>query len=124
MYLFEFDDSRKEEDQVDAILVAAKRLEDLQKTGKIDDYKLHDLNNLVKFLNKYLTSSNSSIITLSTGDIRKMVSSPENPFKKSIKNIQGEKVIFKGEEEVAPPESPPPEQSKEVVGKMAKSAMR
>ena len=121
MLLLEFDDQQVESD---AILVAANRLEELHKQKKTKQLQLDKLDNLVKFLNNYLSTNSSTYLTLSPGDVRRMVGSQENPFKKSIKNIQGDQVIFTGEEEKAPPESPSPEQSKDVVGKMAKSAMK
>ena len=46
------------------------------------------------------------------------------PLKNVVSNIEGDMVIFKGLEPATPStETPPPEQSKEVVAKMAKSAM-
>ena len=45
------------------------------------------------------------------------------PLKNIISNIQGDQVIFKGmPQQPAAPDSPPPEQSKEIVSKMAHKA--
>jgi len=45
-------------------------------------------------------------------------------FQKIVSDINGKEVMFKGiEQPEAPVETPPPEQSQEVVAKMAKNAM-
>jgi len=45
------------------------------------------------------------------------------PLKNVISNIQGDKVVFKGmPQQPSVPDSPPPEQSQEIVSKMAHKA--
>jgi len=45
------------------------------------------------------------------------------PLKNVISNIQGDKVVFKGmPQQPAVPDAPPPEQSKDIVSKMAHKA--
>ena len=62
-------------------------------------------------------------LVLSPGDIYGMLQ--QKPLKNVISNVQGQDVIFKGLEQPEPAaEAPPPEQSKEVVAKMAQSAMK
>lgn len=61
-------------------------------------------------------------LVLSKNDLYSMMQT--KPLKNIVSNIEGDTVIFKGlPQEPQQPESPPPEQSKEVVKKMAKSAM-
>jgi hypothetical protein len=61
-------------------------------------------------------------LVLSKDDLYSMMQS--KPLKNVVQNIEGDQVIFKGLQAPAQPESPPPEQGKEVVKKMAKSAMK
>jgi len=62
-------------------------------------------------------------LVLSPSDIYGMLQ--QKPLKNVISNVQGQDVIFKGLEQPEPAaEAPPPEQSKEVVAKMAQSAMK
>jgi hypothetical protein len=62
-------------------------------------------------------------LILSREDLYGMIQ--KKPLKSIISNIQGDEVVFKG---IAPatqtPPAPPPEQSKEVVDKMAQNAMK
>ena len=117
MYLYEFDNQK---DEVNSILVAADRLEDLRKQGQLkSNWSLYQL---TKWLNGYLYQINSNT-TLSEKDVLTMVSSDKNPFKKSITNIQGGEVVFKGNQEVAPPEPESSEKSGDVVSKMAKKTI-
>ena len=60
-------------------------------------------------------------LVLSKNDLYSMMQN--KPLKNVVQNIEGDTVIFKGLQEPKQPESPPPEQGKEVVKKMAKSAM-
>jgi len=117
MHLYEFTSSR---DEVNSILVAADYLEDLHKQGKLKSNMNTD--QFVKYVNNYLYQNNSNLV-LTKKDILKMVSSPKNPFKMSIKNIQGDEVIFKGNQEKPPPEPQTAEKSKDTVEKMAKKTI-
>ncbi len=73
-------------------------------------------------VDKLLTYFRKFDITLSQNDLYSMMQS--KPLKNVVKNIEGDMVIFKGIEPAPKStETPPPEQSKEVVAKMAKSAM-
>lgn len=117
MYLFELDNQT---DEVNSITVAADRLEDLHKEGKLKNN--WSLDQLVTFVNHYLYEINSDLI-LTDQDILDMFGSEKNPFRKSIQNIQGGEVVFKGnQEKTTQPASA--EQSKDVVDKMAKKALK
>lgn len=59
-------------------------------------------------------------INLDINDVYDMIKTP--PLSTVIKNIQGEKVIFKGHDDT--PENPDETQSQKVVGQMAQSAMK
>ena len=117
MYLSELDNAS---DEVDAILVAADQLETLRKQNQLKNN--WSLNQFVKWLNGYLYQIDSNLI-LSNQDIFKMISSEQNPFKKTIQNIQGKEVVFKGNQGQPPPEKQTSDDSKDVVSKMAKSAI-
>lgn len=61
-------------------------------------------------------------LTLSKENLYSMIQT--KPLKNVINNIEGDQVIFKGlEQQPQQTEAPPPEQSQEIVAKMAKSAM-
>jgi len=60
-------------------------------------------------------------LVLSPNDIYNMIK--QKPLKNVISNVQGDEVVFKGLEAPKQPEAPPPEQSKEVVSKMAQNAL-
>jgi len=61
-------------------------------------------------------------LVLSRDDLYSMIQT--KPLKNVITNIEGDSVVFKGLEPSQPaPEAPPPEQSQEIVKKMAQSAM-
>lgn len=119
MYLFEFEN---QEDEVDAVLAAAGRLEDLHSEGKLKNN--WSMSQFVKWLNNYLAQVDSSV-TVSEKEIFNMLS-PENqnnPFKNVIDNANGEEVVFKGNQKADTPEPQSSENSQEVVGKMAKKAI-
>lgn len=74
-------------------------------------------------LDKLLTYFRRFDLILSPDDIYNMIK--QKPLKNVISNVEGSDVIFKGLEPKEPPaEAPPAEQSKEVVAKMAKHAMK
>lgn len=117
MYLSELDNAS---DEVDAILVAADQLESLHKQGQLKNN--WSLDQFTKWLNSYLYQIDSNVI-LSSADILKMVSSQQNPFKKTIQNIQNKEVVFKGNQGQPPPENTTSDSSKDVVSKMAKKTI-
>jgi len=62
-------------------------------------------------------------LTFSNDDLYKMIQT--KPLKNIITNIEGDQVIFKGvPQKEKQPESPPPDQSKDIVSKMAKKALK
>lgn len=118
MYLYELDN---EQDEVNSILVAADRLEDLRKQGQLkNNWSLYQL---TKWLNGYLYQINSDLI-LTDKNVLDMVGSDKNPFKKSISNIQNGEVVFIGNQGKPPPEPQSSEKSTDVVDKMAKKALK
>lgn len=110
MYLFEFD---SEKSLVARILVAADSLEQKRKDGKLKDN--WTINQLLDYFAK-------RDVTLSKDNLYSMIQ--KDPLKKTISNIQGDEVVFKGNQGKQQPEPPPPEKSKEVVDKMAKHALK
>ena len=117
MYISELDNSS---DEVDAILVAADQLETLRKQGQLKNN--WSLNQFTKWLNGYLYQIDSNLI-LDNSDVLKMASSEQNPFKKTIQNIQNNEVVFKGNQGQPPPEKSTADNSKDVVAKMAKKTI-
>lgn len=109
MYLYEMTDNEK----LIRIITAIDRLKNDLESGKItSNWTIDDL---LKYFRKY-------DIVLSPNDLYNMVQ--KKPLKTVVTNIQGKDVIFKGmPQQPAAPEAPPPEQSKEVVAKMAQHAM-
>lgn len=62
-------------------------------------------------------------VVLGAQDLYNMIK--VKPLNKVVSNIQGKEVVFKGlPQKPAIQEPPPPEQSQEVVAKMAKKAMK
>lgn len=71
---------------------------------------------------KLLTYFRKFDLTLSKENLYSMIQT--KPLKNVINNIEGDTVIFKGlQQQPQQTEAPPPEQSQEIVAKMAKSAM-
>lgn len=75
-----------------------------------------DIDTLIKYFQKY-------DVNLDREDLYSMIKVP--PLKNVIKNIQGDKVVFVGQEDptTAPPSSGS-EDNKKVVSQMAKKAMK
>jgi len=110
MYLFELTD----QDKLVKILTAIDVLKDAISTGVITSN--WDVDTLLKYFREHG-------IVLGTNDLYNMVQ--KKPLKNVISNIEGDEVIFKGlPQQQKAQETPPPEQSKEVVAKMAKKAMK
>lgn len=59
-------------------------------------------------------------ITLDVTDLYDMIQRP--PLNNVISNIQGDVVVFKGQDSAAPETSATPQDSKKIVAQMAKSA--
>lgn len=112
MYLFEFD---SEQGLFANILIASDALENLRKEGKLkQNWSKEELYN---FFGKYNVPS-----YVLDKHIFNMIQ--KDPLKKTISNIQGDEVVFKGNAGKEPTEAPPPEASEKVVDKMAKKAMK
>ena len=108
MFLYEFDET---EPLVDKIIVASGQLKNDLEKGKIQNWTVDQLLNYFQ---------NFDII-LDPTDLYAMIQKP--PLKGIISNIQGDKIIFKGEEQ-QPAADMPPQDDKKVVKQMAKSAMK
>lgn len=108
MYLFEFTDQEK----LIKILAATDQLKSDLESGKItNNWKTEELL-------KYFRDHD---VVLSKDDLYNMIQ--RKPLKHVIANIQGPEVIFKGlPQQPKAQDTPPPEQSKDVVAKMAKHA--
>jgi hypothetical protein len=108
MYLFEFDDSEK----INKIIAASDQLKIALDQGQI--VSNWDMDTLLKYFREF-------DIILSPNDLYNMIQ--KKPLQNIISNIEGDEVVFKGLEQPTQVETPPPEQSKEIVAKMAKGAM-
>lgn len=110
MRLIEFD---IQEPLVSKIVTASDQLRtDIEKDDLEYDW---DVDTLLKYFQKY-------DVNLDREDLYSMIKVP--PLKNVIKNIQGDKVIFVGQEQETPPSLPQPEDNKKVVSQMAKKAMK
>lgn len=112
MYLFELD---QEKALVSKIVALTNQLETDIEGNKInaDDYTVDEL---LDYFQKY-------DVILDVNDLYNMIKVP--PLSTIIKNIQGDKVVFKGHDEIKKKETDyTPEKSKEIVKKMAKSAIK
>lgn len=111
MHLFEFDNI---DPLVDSIVVAVDQLKsDLEKSEIDFDW---DVDTLLKYFQKY-------DIILDRSDLEEMVK--KAPLNKIVKNIQGDKVIFKGQEQDKLTASGSPNKdAKKTVSQMAKKAMK
>ena len=86
-----------------------------QLTSDIDSGVEHSDWSVDELLNYYKDNN----IILAKDDLYNMIKNP--PLKNKISNIQGDKVIFKGQETPVEPEE---EESKKVVKQMAQQAMK
>ena len=86
-----------------------------QLTSDIDSGDQHPDWTVEELLNYY---KNNDII-IDNSDLYDMIKKP--PLKNKISNIQGDKVIFKGQEPLVEPDE---EESKKVVDKMAHDALK
>jgi len=77
----------------------------------------------VQQLKDYFKKVSGGQLTFSNDDLYAMLQ--KKPLNSVISNIQGDEVVFKGltpTQKTEPP--PPPEQSKDIVDKMAQNAMK
>lgn len=109
MRLYEFVDDPR----LIKLIAATDQLRTMLQQGEIKEN--WTLDQLLNYFRKF-------DLVLSPNDIYDMLQ--VKPLKNVISNVQGKEVIFKGLEPKEPIEAPPPEQSKEVVAKMAKKAMK
>jgi hypothetical protein len=108
MYLFELTD----QERLVKIITITDQLRSALESGKITSN--WDVDTLLKYFREY-------DVVLSPNDLYNMIQ--QKPLKNVISNIKGKEVIFKGlPQQQEPVEAPPPEQSKDVVAKMAKHA--
>jgi hypothetical protein len=107
--LFEFSDNPR----LVKTIAAADQLKSALESGEITNN--WDLDTLLQYFRKF-------DLVLSPDDLYSMIQT--KPLKSVIRNIEGSEVVFRGlPQEKKEPESPPPEQSKEIVNKMAQKAM-
>jgi hypothetical protein len=107
MRLYEFDENSA---TVSKIVALTNQLEQDLEDGEIPmEYSLDDL---IDYFREY-------DVILDAQDLYNMIKQP--PLNSLIQNIQGDKVIFKGQETPIEPEE---EESKKVVKQMAQKAMK
>ena len=110
MFLFEFDQSGA---LVAKIVALTNQLEQDLEDGKIGtDYTVDQL---LDYFQKY-------DVILDVNDLYNMIKVP--PLKNIIKNIQGDKVVFVGQEETSQKYNAPAGDNKKTVAQMAKRAMK
>ena len=110
MFLFEFDQDRA---LISKIVALTNQLEQDLEDGTIgDDYTV---DHLLDYFQKY-------DVILDVNDLYNMIKVP--PLKTVIKNIQGDKVIFVGQEEPNKKYDAPAGDDKKTVATMAKRAMK
>jgi hypothetical protein len=110
MLLYEFDTNSAMVSKIVALTNQLKRDKDDGKIG--DDYTVDQL---LQYFQKY-------DVILDKNDLYNMIKVP--PLKGVIKNIQGDNVIFVGQEEKAPAEKPKGTDNEKVVQQMAQRAMK
>jgi hypothetical protein len=109
MRLFEFDDDNV---TVAKIVALTNQLKDDLDNGKIgDDYTV---DRLLDYFQDY-------DVILDVTDLYNMIQTP--PLKDLIKNIQGDRVVFRGQKEDTVDKPPTPDNDK-TVARMAKRAMK
>ena len=110
MFLFEFD---QDSALVSKIVALTSQLKQDLEDGEIgNDYTVDQL---LGYFQKY-------DVILDVNDLYNMIKVP--PLKSLIRNIQGDDVVFVGQEESSPKYDAPESDDKETVAKMAKRAMK
>ena len=108
MRLYEFDEASV---KISKIVALANQLKTDLESGKISPG--YTVDNLLRYFYMY-------DVILDRKDLYSMIQTP--PMREVISNIQGDEVIFKGQQGTSD-EDLPADKSKEVVAKMAKSAL-
>ena len=108
MYLFEFDET---EPLVDKIVAATGQLKNDLDKGKVQNWTVDQL---LDYYQKY-------DVILDPTDLYQMIQ--KHPLKSVISNIQGDQVVFKGQQQAANVDMPPTD-DKKVVKQMAKKALK
>lgn len=107
MRLYEFDENSA---TVSKIVALTNQLEQDLEDGEIPtEYSLDDL---INYFREY-------DVILDAQDLYNMIKQP--PLNSLIQNIQGDKVVFKGQSTTA---TPPEDENQKVVSQMAKNAMK
>jgi hypothetical protein len=107
MRLYEFDENSA---TVSKIVALTNQLEQDLEDGEIPtEYSLDDL---IDYFREY-------DVILDAQDLYNMIKQP--PLNSLIQNIQGDKVVFKGQSTTA---TPPKDENQKVVSQMAKNAMK
>lgn len=110
MLLCEFDQDRA---MVSKIVALTNQLKQDLEDGVVGtDYTVDQL---LDYFQKY-------DVILDVRDLYNMIKVP--PLKSLIKNIQGDKVVFVGQDETSPKYDAPTSDNKETVAQMAKHAMK
>jgi hypothetical protein len=114
MRLNEFVEPAEDKALAASIIAVSNHLQQQVETGEInpDNYTVDDLLDLFQ----------SQDIILDVQDLYTMLDKPL--LKGIISNIQGDKVVFKGEEPISMDSDEQPDDSQKVVANMANSAMK
>ena len=114
MRLNEFVEPAEDKALAASIVAVSNHLQQQVETGEIDpdNYTVDDLLDLFQ----------SQDIVLDVQDLYTMIDKPL--LKGIISNIQGDKVVFKGDEPVSMDSNEQPDDSQKVVANMANSAMK
>lgn len=109
MRLYEFEDANPL--TVKIITVADQIKNDINEKGIMYNW---DVDTLLKYFRKYG-------ITLDKNDLFNMIQKP--PLKNLIKNIEGDKIVFKNQQDLDSPDMPQ-DQGQKIVNTMAKKALK
>lgn len=109
MRLYELDADPME--QLNKLIVVTAQLKNDIDKGITYDW---DVDTLLKYFRKYG-------VLIDTNDLYNMIQA--KPLNSIIKNIQGDKIIFKGQQQSKLPDQPS-DKDKDTVKKMAKKAMK
>ena len=114
MRLNEFVEPAEDQALAASIIAVSNHLQQQVETGEIDpdNYTVDDLLDLFQ----------SQDIVIDVQDLYTMIDKPL--LKGIISNIQGDKVVFKGDEPVSMDSNEQPDDSQKVVANMANSAMK
>ena len=114
MRLNEFVEPAEDKALAASIIAVSNHLQQQVETGEInpDNYTVDDLLDLFQ----------SQDIILDVQDLYTMLDKPS--LKGIISNIEGDKVVFKGEEPISMDSDEQPDDSQKVVANMANSAMK